>query len=55
MYQRSHYGSAQGSAFESAHVVKYSHPPRDHEELTGMDGCPRDFRKVCMANGKTRL
>jgi hypothetical protein len=55
MYHRSHYGSTQGSAFESVHMVKYSHPPRDHEELTGMDGRPRALRKVCMADGKTRL
>ena len=54
-HHRSHYGGAQGSVFESVHMVKYSHLPRDHEELTGMDGCPRDFRKVCMTNWKTRL
>ena len=55
MYHRSQYGSAQGSVFKSVHMVKHSHPLRDHGELTGMDGCSRDFRKVCMANGKTRL
>lgn len=30
---------------------------RDHTtiELTGMDGCPRAFRKACTADGETRL
>ena len=55
IYHRSHYGSAQSSAFESVHMVKYSHPLRDHEELTGMDRRLRAFRKVCMASGKTCL
>ena len=44
-----------GFCIESVHMVKYTHPPRDHEELTGMDRRPRGFRKVCMANAKTRL